>query len=103
MAAITSTVTSHTKKTNPDEDPLNRIRTKPIYEGKHYQCNKTELNKAGTMVTRNYTCQMIKRCEVGGKWVVGAANKTPKTKGNNDYETCHGSLKGYFTAKDRWF
>ncbi len=83
MAAIGSTGTSHTKKSNPDEDPLNIIRTKIIYKGKHYECNKAELIKAGNMVTRNYTCQMFKRREVGGEWVVGAANKTPKTKGNN--------------------
>jgi hypothetical protein len=97
---------SLTKETNPSKNPLNplnTIRTKIIYEGKHYQCTKAELNKTRNMVIRNYSCQMIKRCNVGGEWVVGTANKTPKTRGNTDYETCKGLLKGYFKAKDSWF
>jgi hypothetical protein len=59
-------------------NPLNTIRTKFIYEEKHYQCTKAELNKTGNTVVRNYSCQMIKRRDVGGEWVVGADNKTPK-------------------------
>jgi hypothetical protein len=80
-AAIMSSGPSLSKKTNPNKNPLNplnTIRTKVIYKGKHYRCTKADLNKTRKKVVRNYSCQMIKRRNVGGEWVVGANNKTPK-------------------------
>jgi hypothetical protein len=47
---------------------------------------------------------MIKGRNVGAKWIVGAAYRTPTTTGNHNYETCKGSLKGYFKKnKESWF
>ncbi len=106
MAAVVSSGPSLSKEMNPDKNPLNPLntsRTKVIYKEKHYQCTKAELNKTRNTVVRNYSCQMIKRLDVGGEWVVGADNKTPKKRGNNDYKTFQGLLKGYFMAKDSWF
>jgi hypothetical protein len=85
-------------------NPLNTIRKKIEHVGKPYRCTKAKINKAKNKVVRNYSCQMIKGRNVGAKWIVGAANRTPTTKGNHNYEICKGSLKGCFKKiKESWF
>jgi hypothetical protein len=73
MAALASSCTSLTKKKTPNDvassglsltkvmnpdknllNPLNTIRMKIKYKGKHYQCTKAELNKTRNVVVRNY-------------------------------------------------
>jgi hypothetical protein len=77
MAAVASSCTSLTKKktpndvassgpsltkvTNPNENPLNplnMIRMKIIYEGKHNRCTMAELNKTRKTVIRNYNVML---------------------------------------------
>ena len=81
-------------------NPLNTIRKKIEHEGKPYRCTKATLNKKKNKVVRNYSCQMIKGRNVGATWIVGAANRIPTDAA---YDTCKGSLKGYFKRNESWF